>query len=279
VPTDLYSQHADIVEAALAHTRRAHRLTSDAGEEFSSWARLRLIDNDCAILRKFEGRSSLRTFLITVVQRLFLDWRNAEWGKWRPTADARRGGAVAIELERLIVRDQLSFSEAASTLVARGVAESVEACEAAWTALPQRPGRRVASEAALINVAAPGLASDDVMADERRARAALASVAMAAALAALSPQDQLIVRLRFHEGFTVARIAQLIHQDQKALYRRFERLFDEVRGAMMARGVSASDVAELLAHPAMELEPIFEGPMGDRQTGPSRTTSTGGEHV
>src|SRR6185436_19213940 len=140
--------------------------------EFASWARLRLIDNDCAILRKFEGRSSMRTFLITVVQRLFLDWRNAEWGKWRPTADARRVGPLAIELERLIIRDQLSFNEAVETLVARNMAASREVCEAAWASLPQRPGRKTTDESVLLNVPAPGLASDDVMAEERRAGAA-----------------------------------------------------------------------------------------------------------
>jgi RNA polymerase sigma factor for flagellar operon FliA len=279
VATDLYSQHADVIEAALSYARRANRLSIDAGDEFASWARLRLLDNDCAILRKFEGRSSLRTFLITVAQRLFLDWRNAQWGKWRPTADARRLGALAIELERLIVRDQLSFNEAAETLVSRGVAESRRACEVTWAQLPQRPGRRMADESALANLAASGLASDAVMADERRGRAAAASAAMAEALSTLAPQDRLIVKLRFHDGITVARIAVLIQEDQKALYRRFDRLLDAVRAAMTASGVSEADVADVLAHPTGELQPMFERVGGDHETGPSRTTSTGGEHV
>jgi RNA polymerase sigma factor for flagellar operon FliA len=278
VTHDLYSQHADVIEAALNYARRAHRLSADAGEEFASWARLRLIDNDCAVLRKFEGRSSLRTFLITVAQRLFLDWRNAEWGKWRPTADARRGGPVAIEMERLIVRDQMPFGEAASTLVARGVAASREECETAWAALPQRPGRRVTDESALAHVAAPGLASDPLMAEERRARAAAASAAMAQALASLAPQDQLIIKLRFHDGFTVARIAQLIQEDQKALYRRFDRLLAAIRSSMTASGVSAADAAELLMNPGGELEPVFETSAGDPKNRPSTRTSTGGEH-
>ena len=93
MPVDLFSQHLETIESTLAHTCRVHRLAPDAASEFRSWATVRLLDHDQAVLRKFQGRSSLRTFLITVVQRLFLDWRNAEWGKWRPTADARRLGA------------------------------------------------------------------------------------------------------------------------------------------------------------------------------------------
>jgi len=47
-----------------------------------------------ALLAKFEGRSSLRTFLTVVIQRLFLDHRISAWGKWRPSAEARRGGST-----------------------------------------------------------------------------------------------------------------------------------------------------------------------------------------
>jgi RNA polymerase sigma factor (sigma-70 family) len=279
VPPDLYSQNAEVIEAAIAYARRGHRLGADAGDEFAAWARLRLIDNDYAILRKFEGRSSLRTFLITVVQRLFLDWRNAEWGKWRPTADARRGGTLAIELERLIIRDQLSYGEAVETLLARAVAPSREACEAAWASLPQRPGRKTTDVSDLLNIPAPGLASDQVMADERRTRAKVARTVMVQALAMLPPQDQLILRLRFHDGFTVARIAVHIQEDQKALYRRFTRLLGIVRSFMTAGGVSADDAADLLAHPADDFQPVFGRESGDRQNRPSRSISGGEEHV
>ena len=40
------------------------------------------------------------------------DWRNARWGKWRPSAEARRQGALATHLERLMRRDGLTFEEA-----------------------------------------------------------------------------------------------------------------------------------------------------------------------
>ena len=50
----------------------------------------------------FEGRSQLRTYLITVVQRHFLDDRNARWGKWRPSSIARRIGPIAVLLDLLV---------------------------------------------------------------------------------------------------------------------------------------------------------------------------------
>src|SRR4029453_14108130 len=45
---------------------------------------LRLVEDDYDVLRRFQARSSLPTYVTVVIQRLFLDYRNRLWGKWRP---------------------------------------------------------------------------------------------------------------------------------------------------------------------------------------------------
>jgi RNA polymerase sigma factor (sigma-70 family) len=274
VPADLYTPYKDTIEAALAAACRSHRLAPDAADEFSSWARLRLLDHDQAILRKFEGRSTLRTFLLTVVQRLFLDWRNAEWGKWRPSAEAQRLGPVAIELERLVLRDRLSYSEAAHTLAARGLA-SEPACDAVWVRLPQRPRRRRVAEAALAGLPAHGQASDGVDDDEQDVEAQRVGEALERALLDLPPTDRVLIQLRYWSGFQVSRIARLTGEDQKALYRRFERLTAQLRQSLEAQGVSASSIAAVtirLADVSARTAP------GTFDAGPSTGRSTGGDH-
>lgn len=274
--TDLYTEHAETVEAVLAHIRRANRLTPDAADEFASWARLKLIDNDSAILRKFEGRSSLRTFLVTVIQRLFLDWRIHEWGKWRPTTEARRRGPVAVELERLILRDHLDFEQAMEMLVARGVAHSRDECAIEWAELPQRPARRAATEAALEHLPAPPT-GDGLEMDDQRARAGRASAALVTSIPTLSPHDQLIIKLRYQDGFSVARIAQLLGEDQKPLYRRIDQMLGRLRETMVAAGVSAEDVRDLLGNPVVEFSPAFGvSRAGNVKVGPSTPSDAGG---
>jgi RNA polymerase sigma factor for flagellar operon FliA len=273
----LYSEYADTIEAVFGYIRRSQRLTADAGDEFSSWARLKLLENDCAILRKFQGLSSLRTFLVTVINRLFLDWRITEWGRWRPTADARRLGALAIELERLIVRDHLDFQQAANLLVSKGVADSHEECDRVWGELPQRPGRRRAAEDALDNVPAPSASRDQVAVDEEQANASRTGSALAGALPQLSPEEQLIIRLRYQDGFTVARIAQLLGQEQKPLYRRIEQILGRLRVQMTSAGVTADEVRALLGNPVVELGEVFPAAeMGNLKVGPSTPTNAGG---
>ena len=54
MPPDPYTQHADVIEAALSYACRMHRLTTDACEEFGSWARLKIIGSSTQIARVVE---------------------------------------------------------------------------------------------------------------------------------------------------------------------------------------------------------------------------------
>lgn len=276
---DLYATHADTIDSAIAHTCRVHRLTPDTAAEFGSWARLRLFDNEQAILRRFEGRSSLRTFLITVVQRLFLDWRNAEWGKWRPTAEARRLGAAAIELERLVLRDQHTYEEAVQTLEARGLAAPAQ-CDSLWAQLPRRPRRTRAGEDDIVALPSNSSASEFVDDEESRAEATAMCDALARALSMLTDGDRVLLQLRYWAGHSVARIAAITGQDQKGLYRRFDRLAAELRQRLEAEGLTGRGLDRLAGR--FELDDAHDseaaGP-GIRRSRPSTLASTGGEHA
>lgn len=271
---NLYSEHAETIESVLAYTRRAHRLSADDGDEFSSWARLKLLEDDCAILRKFQGLSTFKTFLVTVLQRLFLDWRIREWGKWRPTADARRLGPVAIELERLVLRDSIEFHQAAQTLVSKGTATSLDECDDVWAQLKQRPRRQRTSSDALVDVPAPQ--QNPVEDDERRAQTLKILTALRAAMSELPPADHLIVKLRYEDQFTVARIAKLVDAEQKQLYRRFEQLWKQLRASMKAKGVSDEDVRTLFGD---GFDDDFGGEPGNSGGGPSHLPNAGGAHA
>ncbi len=247
VPEDVYAIHAALIESVLAAACRSHRLTRDDGDEFASWARVRLLDNDRAILRKFAGRSSLRTFLVTVVERLYLDWRNHEWGKWRPSSEARRLGGVAIELERLVGRDGWPFEQAVESLVSRGVALDAAECERAWARLPRHPRRQRVDEDVLATVPAAGPSVDPVEEDDARSRSRRLVAALERAVAGLAEADQTILRLRYWSGIKVSRIAPVVGDEPKALYRRFERLWDALRERLEADGLDGAAVAELLS--------------------------------
>jgi hypothetical protein len=114
---------------------------------------VKLIDDDYGIIRKFQGRSSLKTYLTTVVSNEMKDFLNHLLGKWRPSAEAQRLGPVAVQLEKLL-RDGLSPNEAVRTLQTNHKVE-MSAQELADMAarLPDRVPRKPMGEEVLQNKA------------------------------------------------------------------------------------------------------------------------------
>jgi RNA polymerase sigma factor for flagellar operon FliA len=252
----LFLSQLDLIERVIAFVcARQHLAPADA-DDFGSYVKLKFVEDDYGMLAKFEGRSSLRTFLTVVIQRLFLDFRIMAWGKWRPSAEAKRAGAVAILLEQLTVRDGHGFDEACEILktnhridMDRGSLERLAA------RLPSRSRRRFEPDDELANVASKDRPVDDLAAErDHQATADRLSHALRALTAAIDAQDRLILALRFEDGKTVAEIASILRLDQKALYRRMERLLKDLRKGLEAQGIDSTSVLEMLESPAVSIE-------------------------
>jgi RNA polymerase sigma factor for flagellar operon FliA len=252
----LFESQLEVIERVTSFVCSRYHLTAADAEDFSSHVKLRLIEHDYAILRKFEGRSSPRTYLTIVIQRVFLDYRISAWGKWRPSAEARRGGHVAVLLEQLLARDGYTFEEACELLVTNhGVRADRAELERLAARLPVRVKRRFEPDEALADVAAPDAPVDDVLAERDRAATAVrVEQVLKSAMAALEPQDRLILALRFEDGRSVAEIASLLRLDQKGLYRRVERLLKSLRNALQAQHIDSTSVLEMMESPAVSID-------------------------
>lgn len=250
-PAEQFLANLPLIERIIRYTWVRHRLSSTDRDEFASYARLALIEDDYRPIRLFNGRSRLSTYLTTVIERFFLDFRIRQWGKWRPSSQARRLGPLAIQLERLLTRDHLSrdeaFEQLRSTLPDPPAREELEDLHAR---LPVRIPRQMVSDAVLTTVAVndPHL-EQDLMAADRALLWARALKALNAALAGLDPLDRTIIVLRYQSGLTVPRMATMLQLEVKALYRRIDRLHEQLRRVLEDGGVSPADVHELLREP------------------------------
>jgi RNA polymerase sigma factor (sigma-70 family) len=257
----LLLQHLDLVDRVVRHIARRHHLSSPDADEFRSHVRFKLIDKDFAILRKFQGRSNLATYLTTVVERLYLDFCTARWGKWRPSSAALRLGHEAVLLEELIGRRGLSFTEAVGTLQTdRAVALSREQLHAIMVQLPGRTVRRDAGEQQLA-IALSRRAAPDGALDRMSDRQIVARVeaALAAAVTTIAVEDQLILKLRFEDGLSVAAIGRLLREDSKVLYRRLESITAKLRQSLHEDGIDRSDVDRVVGHPDLILGRLVFG--------------------
>src|SRR5205085_10475066 len=100
-----------LIDKAIGYVCHRNRVVRDDGEEFGSYVKFKLIESNYGIIRKFEGRSTFSTYMTTVIQRMFFQYRVEMWGKWRPSAEARRLGDKAITVERLLTREGFTYSE------------------------------------------------------------------------------------------------------------------------------------------------------------------------
>ncbi len=266
-PAEQFLANLPLIERIIAFTARRHRLSSVDRDEFASYAKVELIDDDYRPLRLFNGHSKLSTYLTTVIERLFLDFRIRQWGKWRPSSQARRLGPLAIQLERLLTRDRLSRDEAFEQ-VRSTVPDppSWSELEEVHARLPVRIPRQMVSEEVLATVAVidPHL-ERDVFAADRAVLLTRALAALKAALDELDSTDRTIIVLRYQGGMTVPRIATMLHLEVKPLYRRIDRLHQRLRQTLEHAGVSAVDAHELLKEPHEPAPGVVR-----RGSGPSR---------
>jgi RNA polymerase sigma factor for flagellar operon FliA len=260
VPTDPYLVHQDLIDRSISRICRRHGLSGPEAEDFGSDVRVHFLDRDRAVLRAFQGRSSMTTYLVAVIANYLQDWRNARWGKWRPSADARRLGPLAVRLESLIRRDRLSLDEAYETLKTHErVTETRADIEALAARLPPRTGRVSTSEDLLANLPAPESGADTTIARADAARlAGRATGLVQRAIEQLPPEDRLVLRMRFDDGIRVSAIARTLGLEHKALYRRFDRILADLRAVLERAGITEAEASEVLMHAGVGLhyEPV-----------------------
>jgi RNA polymerase sigma factor for flagellar operon FliA len=210
--------------------------------------KLKLIENDYAILRRFSGRSSFPAFIAVTIRRMLLDLRIHEWGKWRPSADAKRLGDAAVELEVLLHRDHRSLAEAVP-IVAASFSLTPGAVERLAERLPARPPRPRAVDLEHVDaeVHLPGEAIETrAFEDDRLAAAHRTAVILRETFDHLPHEDRCILNLRFFSGLTVPDIARIVGIHQKLLYRRIDRHLRISRARLEAAGIGADDIQHVL---------------------------------
>jgi RNA polymerase sigma factor for flagellar operon FliA len=65
----LFVSQLAVIERVISFVSSRHHMPGVEADDFASHAKLKLIEDDYAILRKFQGRSSLRTYLTVVIER------------------------------------------------------------------------------------------------------------------------------------------------------------------------------------------------------------------
>jgi len=252
-PEALFLEHLGWIDRIAARVSRQGGLWDDEGQDFASSVRLSLMENDYAIMRKFRGEATLRTYLASVVTRLFHDYMRERRGRWRPSAAATRMGPVARDLEALVYRDGYRLVEAGERLRTEG--RTALSDGQLGRLLGQIPPRATLRPRELpddgLDASAGALRADDLLAaSDAEALYTRVRRALARAMDRLEPEERTIAQMRFRDGRSVADVARELGVQQKPLFRQVERVRARLRGYLEAEGISASTVQGLLEEPA-----------------------------
>jgi RNA polymerase sigma factor (sigma-70 family) len=249
-PRDILAANLSLVDRIVDGVSRRARLSGADADDLRGTVHLSLVENDYAILRRYEGRASLVTYLTIVVERLLSDWRTHERGRWHASAEATRLGPAALMLELLVRRDGRTLDEALP--IVRGIDSNLTRgdLDAILARLPQRQPR-------------PAAVSFDAVGPERfvareRADAPLAGLearrlseragrALREAMAAFTPAERALLKMRFVAGMPVVDISRMTRLPQRPLYRQLEGLLGRLRKALRLAGISVRDVGEVLS--------------------------------
>jgi RNA polymerase sigma factor (sigma-70 family) len=251
-PEQLFLGHLKLVKEVIAFGCRRSRFSPQDAEDFQGTVMIKLIEDDYAVFRVFGGRSGMRTYLGVVINRLLLDYQNHLWTKWRSSAEAGRMGPIAERLEKLMVRDKLSFAEACHILQNEGVEMTEDELADIRTKLPPRFTRTFVTEETLQTMTSGGKGPAEVFEDkERRGLAMRVLRVLFHEIDNLPAEERLLVRMRTE--LKVADIARHRNLDQKGLYRRLNRIYERLQKALERQGIRKKEVTDLLG----DLQPAF----------------------
>ena len=226
----VFLEHLAYIEHVVSFIVRRHALDGWDAQDFDASVKLRLIQNDYAVLRKFKGQSKLTTFLTTVIHNLHRDFRIQRWGKWRASAAAKRQGEVGVQLESLLYRDGFCQVEAVRLLRENyGVEMTTVELEAMAAELRPRFSRRFETEEALVNAVAAERTDTQTLERENTASWLSLLENVRLEMGDLEPEDRVILRMRFEDGLAISAIARQLGLDQRRLYGRVDRLLRRLR--------------------------------------------------
>ncbi|HKH44727.1 MAG TPA: sigma-70 family RNA polymerase sigma factor [Thermoanaerobaculia bacterium] len=243
-----------LIQKKLLHLSRRSGLPEHEAEEFRSWALFKLVEDDSRVLASWEGRSSFPTFLTVVLVNLLRDYRTHIWGKWRPTAAARRLGREAVLLEQLCFRDGLPLDEAIERMrTEHKVSLSRPELERIAATLNRRPERRRVGEDELLRVPVDGQVEVRIEDAERSRTEEQLRILLAPLLQSLAAEDRLLLKLHYWDGLSMAAISPVLGRPQRELYSVRDKCLKKIRRNLEEAGVSPERVRALLGCSLLDL--------------------------
>jgi len=241
-----------IIDQAIKCICRRHNLPVEEAEEFAAETRYKLVENDYKIVREFKGKSSIKTYLFTVINRLFIDKKRASQGRWRASEKAKQLGNVAIKLDELLHKDNYSLEEAYRMLqINYNVTLSEEELDRIFHKINKERTPRIKEECEDEIVSAipdPGMRPDEEVEKKKLEKATeKLSVLVDEISGTLDENDRLALKMKFQDDHSISAISRCLGISRSNIEKRLKGILHEFKKRILAsEGINQNDVAEII---------------------------------
>lgn len=249
-----FIRRLDLILHKLDLVARSRRMGAEERDDFISWALLRMVESNYAVVRDWRGEASFRNYLNVVVSRLLLDFRNHRWGRFRISKAARRAGRAAELLDVLIHRDGFTTEEAVEMVMRNHhvTADRRNLWEMAES-LPDRQSKRTLALEDTPLPSVPPTAADNLRRSERRSLCCELQEVLDRALGDLQCDDLKILVMRFCRGCTADEIGADLDLDRRRVYQRIETLLARLRRHLCGEGFEPEELLDLVGADGVEM--------------------------
>ena len=249
-PTSLIERNIKHIEETIRSIYIRHAMDDEEAEEFAAYVKYRLVEDDYKIIRKFKGISHIKTYLYTVINRIFLDEKRKQKGRWRPSKKAQNIGEPAVKLEELIYKYNHTFDEAYEVLKTnyKLTLDKNEAYEMALKLKRKRAKDiKIEAEESLINIPSKGLRPDEALHKKKLIEIqGQIETTVDAMRQKLSAEERLILKMRFGDNFKVSEIAKVLMRNRNDIDKSIKSILREFKEGILRKGININDVMDVI---------------------------------
>jgi DNA-directed RNA polymerase specialized sigma24 family protein len=218
-------------------------------DEYRSAITLRLLENKHKILSSFKGRSSVKTYLSSIIIRYFIDIHRSAVGRWRPSAVARSYGELGVEIERFYIKERWSPLEIYRKLYGNKYDITYDYVAELCSKLPVRHGYKKSD----IDLEIISIKSSENNEPETSIFIKASEVIMKEALNIVKEviekyrgKDKLALSMYFNDNMMISKIAAALDMKRHYVDKLIKDVMAEIRAKLKEKGINKEDIDDIL---------------------------------
>jgi RNA polymerase sigma factor (sigma-70 family) len=250
----LFEENLTRINSVIERILSKRNLNPDEAEEIRSTVYEKLLENNCRILRNYDGKEISISYFMVVINNLIKDYYRSKYGRWRSSTKAKTLGEIAIVLEELLFNRNLSlesaFEEISTRCENRGetppTRENLTSLATQFKPR-QRPVTFTPGDEVLKNLAVNSqTAEEQLIAEELSQKKKELDLILESFHTQLSDEVQLVLKLYFESNQKISAIARGLGKPRHQVDKLINNTLTKFRRFIEQQGFTQGEILEVI---------------------------------